>query len=146
MEKKKIIITFAPKHHQFLSYFYDKAPLFDKNGISFKSVYQAFIAEMTDDIAIKRQISLLKTSAEIRIFELSLLKPLHTPQWRLKKMFDLNVRKFVEYPALRKKLKNTLPYILENNLFYEELFWGKYKGEGLNNHGIILMDIRACIT
>lgn len=137
----EIINSFTPPY-SFLSSFYMKAPLFDENGIPFKSVHQALIAKFTDDLDIKKMIAAMKSPEEIRAFGMSLTERRSVDDWQIQVMFELNLRKFTEYPILGDKLKETKPAKLQNRLLYNDPFWGIYKGVGRDELGKILMEIR----
>ena len=138
----KIIMSFTPPEHLFLSSWYMESPLIIDN-IIFHCVHQAFYASMTDDREVKLQISKLKTPEKIRELGATLIKPKHTEAWQIEKMFSLNKIKFENYSVLMKKLKDTgYGTKLENRLVYPDLLFGTYQNKGSDNLGKILMKIR----
>jgi predicted NAD-dependent protein-ADP-ribosyltransferase YbiA (DUF1768 family) len=142
----EIINSFTPPDHLYLSSFYNKCPIYDKNGIPFKMVHQAFIAEMTPLVHIKKEISLLNKPVDIIAFGKSIQKDHHTEEWQILTMKNINIKKFIEYPILMEKLRSTGSTPLVNTLLYQDMFWGVYKDRGENHLGKILMEIRSRLS
>ena len=68
-----------------------------------------------------------------------------TPDWndrKIEAMYNSVRLKFTQNPEIKEKLIKTEGYYLEEGNTWGDRFWGTVNGEGENNLGIILMQIR----
>lgn len=78
--------------------------------------------------------------------KLSRTQPYDTAAWEARKertMREVVTAKFAQNPELAKKLAATGDRLLEETNWWGDKIWGVFQGEGQNQLGKLLMDVRA---
>ncbi len=124
---------------RFLSNFYQTPVLFD--GVIYPSVENAYQAAKTLDGEIRNKF-LTISSKEAKLLGKKLIVRSEWDRIKLQIMNDLVLDKFKRNDYLTWKLKNTGELYIEETNWWGDKFWGVCKGEGENNLGKIIMNIR----
>ena len=133
-----MINSFRGKYF-FLSNFYQAPVCVD--GIIYRNNEAAFQSLKTTDINIRREFAELDPSVAKRKGRRIKLRS----DWeKIKyiKMYSVCYAKFTQNPDLKEKLLQTGDEILEEGNDWGDKIWGTVNGEGENNLGKILMQIR----
>ncbi len=124
---------------RFLSNFYQTPVLFD--GVIYPSVENAYQAAKTLDGEIRNKF-LTISSKEAKLLGKKLIVRADWDRIKFQIMNDLVLDKFTRNDYLTWKLKNTGELYIEETNWWGDKFWGVCKGEGENNLGKIIMNIR----
>lgn len=124
---------------KFLSNFYQTPVLFD--GVIYPSVENAYQAAKTLDGEIRNKF-LTISSKEAKLLGKKLIVRSDWNRIKLQIMNDLVLDKFTRNDYLTWKLKNTGELYIEETNWWGDKYWGVCKGEGENNLGKIIMNIR----
>lgn len=125
--------------YAFLSNFYNSPVTID--GITYQNAEAAFQAAKSTDDATKLQFSRMSGKEAQKAGNRIQLRP----DWneiRIQEMRKILGAKFTQNPELLKKLKETEDYELIEGNDWGDVFWGVSKGEGENQLGKLLMEIR----
>ena len=128
--------------YRWLSNFF-KSPVYFE-GILYPSSENAYQSAKTEDIEIRKNISLLEPNKS-KLFSKELIVP---DDWKTRKydiMFMICYDKFYRNKDLRELLLQTEGKYLEETNFWLDTYYGVCNGIGENNLGKILMDIRKLI-
>lgn len=133
-----MIDSFKGKYF-FLSNFYE-APV-EYDGLKYRNNEAAFQAQKTKSKADRQRFTMLDASSSKRLGRSVDLRS----DWEDVKdgiMYDICLAKFTQNRELAERLiKTKSEYLIEGN-DWNDRYWGKCNGEGLNKLGQILMDIR----
>ena len=94
-----------------------------------------FLNNDTDELASNKRPYYWENYTEFRM----------TPDWndrKIEAMYNSVRLKFTQNPEIKEKLIETRDYYLEEGNTWGDKFWGTVNGEGENNLGIILMQVR----
>ncbi len=137
-----MIDSFKGKH-SFLSNFFE-APV-EYDGFVYRNTEAAFQAQKTNSKAERQQFTTLDASSSKRLGRSVTLRS----DWEDVKdriMYEVCLAKFTQNPHLAQKLIETKgEYLVEGN-DWNDCYWGKCNGNGLNKLGEILMSIRKEIS
>lgn len=140
-EKMKKIDSFRDEYY-FLSNFYE-API-TYNGITYQNNEAAFQAQKCTKREDQLLFSKLNSSEAKKLGRQVSLRS----DWESVKiniMQEVVFAKFSQNPALAEKLINTgIAYLEEGNTWGDRI-WGTVNGQGANNLGLILMEVREKI-
>lgn len=137
-----MIIDSFRGQYRFLSNFYPAKVLLD--NIEYPTVEHAYQAAKTTDLILRQQIKEAPTPGKARKLGKSIEIKMSVPAWdciRTSIMYKLLQQKFSD-PKLHKMLLDTGDAELVEGNWWNDTFWGKYKGEGKNVLGVLLMLIR----
>lgn len=114
---------------------------------TFSSVEQAYVAAKTDNPLVQLQVMRLKTPGEMKRFGKTISLRSNWEQIKLPVMSLLVAQKFIQNQDLAKKLVETGDHVLIEGNTWHDRFWGKcfcpnHVGEGKNELGKILMNVR----
>ena len=110
-------------------------------GMVYRSVEHAYQASKCKDESDRLKVALAPSPGEAKRLGRMMKKRKDWDEVRVDIMYELNKRKY-ENPELRNMLLATGDaYLEETNNWYDR-FWGVCKGEGRNQLGEILMNIR----
>ncbi len=152
----KKIETFTLPETRFLSNFY---PYKDKEGnkylhkvtvfyegMEFDCTENAYQAAKTLDIELRRKISQM-TPYEAKDYWIGNEDQIRSDFNDIKfaVLRDLNFQKYQNSPQLRQMLLATGDAVLEEGNTWGDTYWGICDGEGQNNLGKILMEIRTTL-
>ena len=127
--------------HAFLSNFHPSPIIY--SGTAFATAEHAFQASKTGNSTQREQIRNAKTPGEAKRLG---KKVTLRPDWdsiRIKIMGEILRKKFAPGADLARQLSTTDDAELIEGNTWNDRFWGVCKGEGKNNLGKILMQIRA---
>jgi len=128
--------------YRFLSNFW-MVPV-DVDGVTYPSAEHAYQASKTDSRQHKMQIKACKTPGQAK--RLGKTVPLRTgatlPQVKLDAMRRIVLAKFQQNAFIRRALLDTHPQQLQEGNTWGDRFWGICRGEGENNLGKILVEVR----
>lgn len=126
----------------FLSNFY-KAPV-NVYGLPYTNNEAAFQSMKTTDMEKRREFVLLDpSSAKAKGRRIKLRGDWE--QIKFNVMYNICLAKFLENPDLKEKLLDTGDEYLEEGNTWGDKIWGTVNGEGENNLGKILMEVRSFI-
>jgi ribA/ribD-fused uncharacterized protein len=114
------------------------------DGLEYPSSENAYQAAKSLDLEIKSQLSNMSPSDSKKFSK----KIIARPDWDQVKrdiMFEICLDKFTRNPELGTKLIDTGDKYLEESNHWKDTFWGVCDGQGQNNLGKILMQIRDII-
>lgn len=116
-------------------------------GIEFQHVEGAYVAAKTHDIDTRRRIAAVTNPGEVKRLgrTLTALRS-DWDQVKLGVMGDLLRQKFEPGSALARKLLATGDCLLIEGNTWGDTFWGICDGEGQNQLGKLLMQIRSELT
>lgn len=133
-----MIDSFKGKYF-FLSNFFE-APV-EYDGLVYRNAEAAFQAQKTNSKAERQQFTTLDASSSKRLGRSVTLRS----DWedvKDKIMYEVCLAKFTQNPHLAQQLIDTKgEYLVEGN-DWNDCYWGKCNGNGLNKLGKILMSIR----
>lgn len=132
------IDTFRGEYY-FLSNFYEIPVIFD--GITYQNNEAAFQAQKCSVYNDRKQFSFLNASEAKKLGRKVSLRP----DWEEVKigiMREIVREKFEQHPKLAEKLLATGDSYLEEGNTWGDRVWGTVNGQGANNLGRILMEIR----
>lgn len=114
------------------------------DGLVYPTSEHAYMALKTEDLDIRRRISLLEKGRDAKAFgrTVSLREGWDGPL-RLEAMLAALRAKFRQNPELAAKLLATGLLYLEETNDWRDVFWGVCQGKGLNMLGKMLMQVRA---
>lgn len=151
----KKIETFTKSETRFLSNFYP----YKKDGgkyphtlvimlesMMFDCTENAYQAAKTLDLHIRENISQMSPYEAKAFWENTENKQYLRSDWndvKLDIMRDLLEQKFLGHPELGKMLRDTGDALLEEGNTWGDTFWGVCNGQGKNNLGKLLMEIRT---
>ena len=128
--------------HFFLSNFY-KAPV-HVYGLTYTNNEAAFQSMKTTDMEKRREFILLDpSSAKAKGRRIKLRNDWEQVKFNV--MYNICLAKFFENSDLREKLLDTGDEYLEEGNTWGDKVWGTVNGEGENNLGKILMEVRDFI-
>lgn len=137
-----MIDSFKGKY-SFLSNFFEVPVEYD--GLVYHNTEAAFQAQKTNSKAERQQFTTLDASSSKRLGRSVTLRS----DWEDVKdriMYEICLAKFTQNPHLAQKLIDTKgEYLVEGN-DWNDCYWGKCNGKGLNKLGEILMSIREEIS
>lgn len=113
-------------------------------GFEYSSSENAYQAAKSLDLEVKLEISKLSPSDSKKISKKIEIRP----DWEHVKcdvMFAICLDKFTRNPELGTKLIDTGDKYLEETNHWKDTYWGVCDGQGQNNLGKILMQIRSII-
>ena len=123
----------------FLSNFFE-APV-EYDGIVYRNTEAAYQAQKTNSRAERQQFTTLDASSSKRLGRSVTLRS-NWEDVKDKIMYEICYAKFTQNPHLAKQLIDTKSeYLVEGN-DWNDCYWGKCNGKGLNKLGEILMSIR----
>ncbi len=150
------IETFTLPETRFLSNFYpyknkegdqypEKVVVFFE-GLEFDCTEKAYQAAKTFDLELRKEISKMTPYQAKEYWENrgDQVRP-DWPAVKLGIMYDLNLQKYHNNPALGQMLLATGDAVLEEGNTWGDTFWGICDGVGENHLGRILMQIRAAL-
>ena len=132
------IDTFRGEYY-FLSNFYEIPVIFD--GITYQNNEAVFQAQKCSVYNDRKQFSFLNASEAKKLGRKVSLRP----DWEEVKigiMREIVREKFEQHPKLAEKLLATGDSYLEEGNTWGDRVWGTVNGQGANNLGRILMEIR----
>lgn len=145
----KIIYSFTGKY-RFLSNFYPSPVRY--LYIKYPTAEHAYQAQKTENLTLRKKISLVKTPGEAKRLGRQLQL---RPDWnhvKLNTMYEIVYIKFSSWSGIRQKLLETdSDFLVERNNWHDN-FWGScrcdkcFKIIGQNKLGYILMDIRKKLS
>lgn len=124
----------------FLSNFYSAVVEYD--GLSYPTVEHAYQAAKTPDLAARENIRCLPTPNQARRAGRKVELRLNWNDQRVPIMRYLVGRKFINHPNLADLLLATGDQELIEGNAWGDRFWGVYRGQGENQLGKILMEVR----
>lgn len=130
--------------YRFLSNFAPSVVWHD--GIKYPTVEHAYQAAKTFDFAERWRISQLPTPGQAKRAGRRVVLRVDWMQVKRTVMRELLVQKFVLNSELRQKLKDTGTATLIEGNTWGDTFWGVCNGEGRNELGIILMQVRGLLS
>jgi ribA/ribD-fused uncharacterized protein len=131
--------------HAFLSNFHPSPIFFE--GINFPTVEHAFQAAKTDDQETRQKIADKETPGKAKRAggRRGILKNFDQAAWETKKLATMEALLRLKFaiPELAKLLQDTGDQDLVEGNAWNDTFWGVCRGNGQNNLGKLLMQIRA---
>lgn len=124
----------------FLSNFWYASVEFE--GYIYKTSEHAYQAAKTTDEEIRRRIRVASTPYEAKKLGHSIELRKDWDDIKLSCMETILRSKFDRSDTLRTKLLATGDKIIEEGNNWGDTYWGKVKGSGLNNLGVLLMKLR----
>ncbi len=141
MEHSSSCIKGFAGEYRWLSNFYDESAI-RYNGIMYFSSEAAYQAAKSNDPKIWEKFA--GYSASIAKKEGQLIeKRKDWDEVKQEIMYEILCDKFTRNIALQQMLLNTGYRYLEETNWWNDQYWGVYKGEGQNHLGKILMQIRG---
>jgi hypothetical protein len=129
--------------YRFLSNFYPSKVVFEE--VEYPTVEHAYAAAKTLDLALRKEISNVKTAGEVKRLGRKLALREDWEYIKLRIMLTLVLYKFRNNPDLKEMLLNTKDeYLVEGNSWGDK-YWGVSNGVGENKLGKILMAVRAIL-
>lgn len=111
------------------------------DGLVYPSSECAYMAQKTNDMDVRRQISEMKNPNDAKTFGRTIQLIDDWDNLRVPAMRKVLIAKF-KNPELREKLKATGKLYLEETNNWQDKFWGACYGKGENNLGKLLMEVR----
>jgi ribA/ribD-fused uncharacterized protein len=117
------------------------------DGLTYASSEAAYMAQKTLDPEVRQQFASLKTGKEAKALGKEIeLRPDWDDVHRLHAMYRVLFAKFSQdHQSLSVLMSTGSSYIEESN-WWNDRFWGKCNGVGLNHLGNILMTIRGFVS
>lgn len=134
-------VTAFVNDYEFLSNDYECEIPVSEDGLVFSNVTSALIAKKSNDIGTRRKFTRF-SAPKARKKESSIPE---NDDWEENKddiLYDLLKIKFTHNEDLKKKLLDTYPHDLINNVSYPDTYYGVRFGEGQNVLGKLLMSLR----
>jgi len=132
--------------YRFLSNFYCASATLD--GVVYPTVEHAFQAAKTLDPAEREKVRACKSPSDAKRIGRTVTLRNDWEDVKVGAMYDLVWQKF-QHPDLKKLLLDTGTQHLEEGNHWNDHFWGVCppgSGQGENNLGIILMDVRKALV
>lgn len=142
MKQQERIDTFDGEH-DFLSNFY-ACPVTYK-GLTYLSSEAAFQAQKTRDVYKQVHFTRMAASKSKRAGRKLPLRP-DWDEVKYQVMHEIVLQKFTQNPVLGAKLVKTGDAELIEGNWWNDTYWGVCNGEGQNNLGKILMDVRSYLS
>jgi ribA/ribD-fused uncharacterized protein len=113
-------------------------------GLEYPSSENAYQAAKTLNPEIKLELSMITPSKSKQVSKTLEVRS-DWDEVKRQIMFDICLDKFTRNPELGTKLIETGDKYLEETNHWKDIYWGVCDGQGQNNLGKILMDIRNII-
>lgn len=139
----KIIDSFDGRY-DFLSNFYNCSVTY--KGITYLNSEAAFQAQKTTDVYTQVKKFSCATPTEAKKLGRSCVLREDWNDIRIAEMRAIVLQKFLQNPDLAKRLLKTGTATLVEGNWWNDKFWGVYKGNGENHLGLILMEVRRYIN
>lgn len=127
--------------YEFLSNFYPSPVEF--NGRKYPTVEHAFQASKTDDYNEQEVIRLAPSASSAKKCGRKVTLRANWDGIRVAYMKAIVLEKFKQNPDLLEKLLDTKDAVLEEGNYWQDKYWGIFKGQGENNLGKVLMEVRT---
>lgn len=141
MESKSNAVTAFINDYEFLSNEYEcKIPVAE-DDLVFSNITSALIAKKSNDIGTRRKFTRF-SATKARKKESSIPENDYWEENKDEILYELLKIKFTHNKDLKKKLLDTYPNDLINNVSYPDTYYGVRFGEGKNVLGKLLMQLR----
>ena len=126
--------------YEFLSNFYPSKIMFHNR--LYPTVEHAFQASKTDDYNEQEAIRLVPDARAAKKYGRKVTLRANWDGIRVAFMKAIVLEKFKQNPDLLEKLLDTGDAVLEEGNYWQDKFWGVFNGQGDNNLGKVLMEVR----
>lgn len=127
---------------RFLSNFFDST-IRSKHGILYPTAEHAYQAFKTTDLDTRRHMAKIKSPGAVKHFSRTLRLRKNWDALRVGFMLRVVRAKFFQNPSLGQLLIDTCDVPLVEGNYWGDTFWGICNGQGENNLGVLLMQVRA---
>ncbi len=139
--KTKPVNSFTGEY-EFLSNFYEGAPIEMFDGLVYKTTEHAYQAHKTHNMEERKRVAAMSTPGKAKRAGKHVWLRDDWEDVKISIMEGIVQKKFLTHFDLKDKLLATgNAHLIEGNT-WNDPFWGVYKGQGTNHLGQILMKIR----